>query len=374
MTANNSGLSTAIEMLPDNNESENQRNEQPGDSTIARLLAHVSRTFPPSRWSGTPIVVGVSGGADSVALLSILRELRDRQSTPLSELVVAHCNYGMRAAESNGDAEFVRALAGKFGFRCEIWQANQLAKPGGEGWESHFRTLRYDFFEKLAAEIGARYVVVGHTRDDQAETVLFRILRGTSLSGLRGIPAIRRLNDQLTLFRPLLEIGRDDLLHYLAEHGLEFRVDSSNQSPAYTRNRIRNDLIPFLERQFNSDLRPRLVELAAQAHAAQQFIDSAAMLALESASQIESVDQVTIFGDRIAKLPFVVVRQSLVLLCQRMGWPQNDMTYQRWTELAEFVLATPNASSTNPPATINLPGNLIARRKSHGTTQINRVV
>ena len=87
-------------------------------------------------------------------------------------------------------------------------------------------------------------------------------------------------------------------------------------------------------------------------NAAQQFIDSAAMLALESASQIESVDQVTILGDRIAKLSIVVVRQSLVLLWQRMGWPQNDMTYQRWTELAEFVVGTPNASSTNPPTTI----------------------
>ena len=210
MTANNLRLSAAIKMLPDNYESENQRNEQPGDSPIAQLLAQVSHAFPPTRWSGTPMVVGVSGGADSVALLSILRELRDRQTTPLGELVVAHCNYGTRGAESDGDETFVRALAGKFEFCCEIWRAHQLVKPGGEGWESHFRKLRYDFFEKLAAEVGARYVVVGHTRDDQAETVLFRILRGTSLSGLRGIPGIRRLNDQLSLVRPLLEIGNDD--------------------------------------------------------------------------------------------------------------------------------------------------------------------
>ncbi len=361
-------------MLPDNIESENQRNKHHGESTIAGMLQRVSVVFPPTRWAGSSLVVGVSGGADSVALLAILRELRNSQSPPLGELVVAHCNYRMRGDESDGDAEFVRRYAEKFGLRCEIWQAGQLVKPGGEGWESYFRQLRYDFFEKLANEAGARYVVVGHTRDDQAETVLFRILRGTSLSGLSGIPVIRRLNDRLSLVRPLLGVGRDELRHYLAERGLEFRVDSSNQSPAFTRNRIRNDLIPLLERQFNPELKQRLVELASQSYAAQQFIDSAASQAFETACQIESSDQAVISRNRIARISLVVVRQMLVLLWQRKNWPLNDMTYQRWLELAEFVIVDRNNPPANIPETINLPGNLIARCTSRGTTIINRVV
>lgn len=193
---------------------------------------------------GDRIVVAVSGGPDSVALFRCLVALRVRWKW---DLCIGHVDHGIRGIESERDAKFVEALAEKFGVPvmvCRLHLNKQDVKLNKRSFQEYARTVRYQALEEMVKNRGATKLALGHTADDQAETVLMWILRGCGTRGLGGIPPKRGA----CVVRPLLDIQRTEILSYLAERQEEFRQDSSNFQPVYLRNRIRTDLIPQLKK------------------------------------------------------------------------------------------------------------------------------
>jgi tRNA(Ile)-lysidine synthase len=202
---------------------------------------------------GQRVGVAVSGGADSVFLLHALRELAAHCDVKLS---VIHIEHGIRGAASIADADFVRELAGDFGLPFHIRQADVSSLPGN--LEAAARNVRQGFYRELIAFGAVDRVATGHTRSDQAETVLFRILRGSGLTGLAGILPVTREG----LIRPLLEIDRCEIEAWLRAHGVAWREDASNQDQAYARNRLRHEILPLLRAGFNPQLDAALAHLA----------------------------------------------------------------------------------------------------------------
>src|SRR5688572_29033082 len=198
--------------------------------------------WPPAAWREVTVIAAVSGGADIVALLRALLAIRQQGA---GRQVAAHCNHRLRGAESEADAAFVADLCRQLGLTCEIGIVDvSQAANSGDGLEAAAREARYGFLKSVAARHGARYLATAHTADDQAETLLHRIVRGTGLAGLAGIPRVRPLNELTTLIRPLLGARRSEVLAYLADIGQEYRHDASNLDRRFTRNRIRHELLP----------------------------------------------------------------------------------------------------------------------------------
>ena len=209
--------------------------------------------------------IAVSGGADSVALLRLLEILRDRLGIAM---LVVHFNHKLRGAESDADAEFVAKLAQARGLECIVGFEDVAAAAAAHKWnlEDAARRLRYTFFERLVAEGRATRIVVAHTGDDQAETVLAHILRGTGPAGLAGIyPMV------CAVVRPLLGVRREELRKYLRRLGQSWREDATNRDLSKQRARIRERLLPLLERDFSPRAVDRLAGLAGLAREEQVF-------------------------------------------------------------------------------------------------------
>jgi tRNA(Ile)-lysidine synthase len=224
--------------------------------SAARSAIRRGRLFPP----GTRAGVAVSGGADSVALLFLLHELRDELGIVLRAV---HLNHQLRGPASDADEAFVSVLAARLGLDCTAERADvrNLAQQHGWNLEDAGRRARQSFFEKLVADGAVDRVAVAHTADDQAETVLMHLLRGSGLSGLAGIHPIAG-----PVVRPLLEIRRSQLRAYLLARGESWREDTTNADTTRLRARIRHELLPLLEREYQPAIAERLGSLAALAH------------------------------------------------------------------------------------------------------------
>jgi len=208
---------------------------------------------------GSKIVVGVSGGPDSVCLLDALHNLQKKYDL---ELVIAHVNYGLRGRDSTLDEKLARKLAEKYSLSIEVLKAGKIGKS-----EDKLRKIRYDFFEKVQKKYKADAIAVGHNLNDQAETVLMRIIRGT---GLRGIGAIKFKNGNI--IRPLLNIHRKEIVAYLRKNKIPYRIDKTNLGTDFTRNKIRNKLIPQIEKEFNPNIQELLFKFSESATADYDFI------------------------------------------------------------------------------------------------------
>jgi tRNA(Ile)-lysidine synthase len=228
---------------------------------------------------GENVLVAVSGGADSVALLHCLHRLAP--SMKLS-LTIAHLNHRIRGFEGDADEDFVRRMSAslKIPFVSEIIEVKQQAIASRQNLEEVAREKRYDFLRRTASRVGAHKIAVGHTINDQAETILFRFIRG---SGIEGLAAIYPVVEDLVI-RPLLECTRASILEYLQQKGLRHREDSTNTDIKYARNRIRRELVPYLEKDFNPQLIATLSREAFLAREAWSFIESHARAAFEDLS------------------------------------------------------------------------------------------
>ena len=227
---------------------------------MATLLARVRRTirrFDLIARDGR-VVVAVSGGSDSVALLHILHELA--RTDPFALAALAHFNHQLRGAASDEDEAFCRGLAQQFDlpFVADTAEVATIARNEQRSREDTARRLRYEFLRETAKTVRAERIAVGHTRDDQAETLLLRLMRGAGPRGLAGI--YPRAAD---VVRPVLEVSRDDLRSYLAEAGATFREDESNADVAIPRNRVRHELLPFLRERFTPNVAEVLAREAA---------------------------------------------------------------------------------------------------------------
>lgn len=311
--------------------------------------------FPPADWSDVGVVVACSGGADSVALLRSLSTIRSEGGGPL---IVAHFNHRLRGAESDGDEAFVVELAGQVHAPCIVGRGEvaTAAAEQGDGIEAAARTARYRFLEQTAVEQGARYVVTAHTRDDQAETVLHRILRGTGISGLAGIPRSRSLaGGAIGLVRPMLNTRRADVLEYLAALGQPHRDDSSNASLDYTRNRLRHELLPQLARHYNPRIVEALTRLATQADAWREVIDDLVEPLVAKSLRRADATSCEIDCAPLAQAPLCLVQAAMIAAWKRCGWPQQAMGYDEWESLATMAV-------DGPSTPIMLPGSIRAQR------------
>jgi tRNA(Ile)-lysidine synthase len=211
---------------------------------VRHFIEHYNMVEP-----GDKVVLGFSGGADSVALLHILKEL---QQTLQFQLYAAHINHGLRGQAAREDAEFAEDLCKKCGipFFLKEVDVRSLAKELNQTEEEAGRVVRYGFFFEVMDKIKGNRIATAHHKNDQAETILHNIIRGTGMQGLTGIKPIR----DGVIIRPLLDVSRREIEDYLQQKQLPYRVDASNANSAYTRNRIRNQLLPVLMQGYNPDI------------------------------------------------------------------------------------------------------------------------
>ena len=238
--------------------------------------------------STSVILAALSGGADSLALFLALHRLAGKHGF---ELRAAHLNHGLRGAESDADAAFVEGICSRFSVPLALEKVDVagMRARGRLSWEQAARIARYDFLTRVAIETGSSAVALGHTSDDQAETVLMHLLRGTGIRGLRGMLLLsswRTAHGSATLVRPLLNVSRQETEAYCLEHGLTPRLDSSNLEERFTRNRIRRKLMPRLE-EFNPSVKKSLLRLARTVAQDVAYLDQQAASAWSSLAVVE---------------------------------------------------------------------------------------
>jgi tRNA(Ile)-lysidine synthase len=325
----------------------------------ARLVGRVRRRVHSLDGHARGVVAAVSGGPDSVALLHALVAARSADAP--FPIIIAHLNHQLRGAESDGDEDFVADLHARLtaagtpslALRRGRLDVAALARAEGANLEATARRARYRWLAEAAREAGACWVATGHTADDQAETVLHRLLRGTGLQGLRGIASRRELEPGVGVVRPLLETTRAEVMAYLTELGQSFRVDSSNSDLHYTRNRIRRELLPHLAERYNPAVVAVLARLAHQADEAYRDEETAAA-ALLAAAELQRAGPLLVFDRaRLAAAPRRLVRAAFRLAWAREGWPVDPMNFDAWERLAAVAFGEAVA--------VDLPGRIRAR-------------
>ncbi len=310
-------------------------------SEIEAFHKRLTDAWPPRSWIGHRVLVAVSGGPDSVALLRATHALSQNAGGKLSDLAVAHVNHGLRGRDSDEDQEFVMTLACKMGVAAYSRRLDEtsLLANWSDGVESAARIARYEALFRIAHDVGARYLATGHTLDDQVETVLFRICRGTGVAGLAGIPAIRQVDESLTLVRPMLGLHKRDVVAYLAVLGQEARDDASNADTAFAaRNWIRHELLPLVREKFGDKVDASIAQLAVMADEYRRFVANHAALLLDGAVKLQRPDLLILKKDSFSGMPSVLIQAALQRGWERQGWSQQDMSFDHWSRLVDMVL------------------------------------
>jgi tRNA(Ile)-lysidine synthase len=295
--------------------------------------------FPP----GCRVGVAVSGGADSVCLLHVLNELRPRWDLRLS---VLHLDHGLRGEESRGDARFVAELAASLGLEVHIreWDVRGMARESGDNLEQAARKARQEFFLEFLAAGRLDRVALGHTRSDQAETVLFRFLRGAGTAGLAGIRPVTAEG----LVRPLLGVERREVEAYLRERGLLWREDSTNADVTFDRNRIRHQLLPALEREWNPALAATLANMADWALEEEAWWEGhVARLAAEHL--VSRPPAVLVRADALAALPPAAARRLLRHAIERVKGDLRGIDFEHIRTILEMASAGEGHGRTQAP-------------------------
>jgi tRNA(Ile)-lysidine synthase len=299
------------------------------------------RSFPP----GARYLIAVSGGRDSVALLHWLISLG------YERLIVCHLNHRLRGRSSDGDARFVKRVAANYKIDFEPGSANvrALAKIKKISLETAAREARYAFFAETARRRRCRTIFLAHHADDLVETFLFNLMRGAGLTGLaatRDVSTRRVDGVELTIVRPLLSVWRKDVDDYVLVHGLRFREDATNKNVAPMRNRIRNRIIPYLEKTFGRNIRQNIWRTATIAAEEDKWIDSG----------LPALTDAKLSAAKLRMLPVAVQRRAI------LKWLRAQNVSDVGFDIIETVrsLLDPNAST----AKVNLPQDRHARRRA----------
>jgi len=314
---------------------------------VPRAIERFTATLGAHRGPG---VVAVSGGPDSVALLHALYTLRRWP------LVAAHLNHQLRGAESDTDEAFVRDWVarltpnGTITLSCERIDVAREAEASGDNLEATARRLRYQWLAQVAHASGAKWIATGHTADDQAETVLHHLLRGSGLKGLCGIAYRRPLAPGVELYRPLLRVNKTAILEYLRSEGLSFRHDSSNLDMRFTRNRIRQELFPLLTERYSSAVTEHLCQLAEQAHEVQSFVEDQALMLLGKVESPRANEVIVLQQAPLAVEPRYLVCEVFRLLWRRENWPMGELDFDAWNSIGAVAMGELKA--------VDLPGGI----------------
>ena len=326
---------------------------EPEQVFLAELRAGIDENLAP----GARAMLAVSGGPDSVALLfgwSMLASSRQ------DSLAVAHFDHGLRE-DSGRDADFVRGLANRLCVPCRVGRPEIPLRSQSTGsLEETARNARYAFLAQSAREAGASFVATGHTADDQAETVLHAVIRGSGIHGLAGMPVRRPLAPGVELVRPMLAMRRSTVHAYLHSVGQPACADATNLDPAFTRNRIRR-LLPILKEQFNPRIEESLLRLSRIAGRNADFLrrhaDGLLDAALESCSATQAILRIEVLAQAEALVRSEAVRRLLV----RQGWPRGRIGF---VELERIDALIVGAGATS----WDLPDGLRAERRNKPTS------
>lgn len=297
---------------------------------------------------GDKVLVACSGGPDSLALLHVLFQLRQEYDLYLA---VAHVDHMLRGEEAREDARFVGNFCEKLGVACYQTAINvaEYSKETGRSVEETARLLRYAYLRKTAQDAGIGKIATGHHRDDQAETVLLNLLRGAGSSGLAGMQPTE--ND---IIRPFLAISREDIEAYCDEYKLKPRIDSTNAHTDYTRNRIRLELLPALEK-YNPNIKAALYRTAMLVGTEQAFIRGFAARIIPETVR-EDNGKTILDAKRFAQEHLAVQREILRNVLEKKRGHLKGITFCHVEQLLEMLLFKPVGSS------MTLPGGLSAKK------------
>lgn len=315
------------------------------------ILAPITLSIPFACVPAEPALLAISGGRDSVALLHLLRE------AGFTNLILCHLNHGLRGDESDGDAMFVQRLAKKYDLKCEIEAAHvaALAKERKISVETAAREARHAFLLRMAEKHDTWVVMLAHHAEDQAETILANLCRGSGLAGMAGMHAVQRLDSGLHLVRPLLQVRRSEIDAYLKSKRLKFREDSSNTSPKHRRNRLRHEALPLLNQIFARDVVPQFLRLGSLAEQDDDCLQRQAFAFLTAPQHVNEDRSLSITPELLALHPAVLSRVFALWFREVMELPgieHGDI------EAAMAMIAPKGA------AKINLPHDLHLRRKA----------
>jgi tRNA(Ile)-lysidine synthase len=287
------------------------------------------------------LVVGVSGGPDSVALLKILHTLNLAKNLHL-RLLVAHFNHQLRGRSSDEDAEFVQNLSKDLSLPFFLKSVNiqKVSDQTKSSIEETARRERYKFFMEVSQTQNAISVAIGHNADDNVETLLHRIIRGTGLLGLGGIPVKRPLieNSTVQLIRPLLFTWKREIIAYLEREQINYRTDVSNYDVLYLRNKIRLELIPFLESQFNPNIKNTLMQLCQIFKVNNEYLSSEAEKILMNLTVDDTNDSYSINACFLMEQPRILQHVVLQKILNIMKVPLKEITYEHYIKILEEII------------------------------------
>lgn len=311
-----------------------------------------NRLFAP----GDRIIVALSGGADSVCLLVVLNELKKVLEVELKAL---HVHHGLRGKEADRDSDYARKLSKDLGvaFSCVRVDAALYAKEHGMSVEEAGRHLRYQIFEKECRDFSGTRIAVGHHKDDQAETILYNLFRGTGLKGLGGMRPVR---DKIV--RPLLSAGRKEILAYLEEKGISYCEDSTNAQTDYVRNRIRSRILPAIRKEVNSRAGDNILHAGEMAAQADAYLEKQAEGILKARGVWERAGTGTITGqgvDTKALLEEDDIIKNYVIrsMIRSVNQSMKDITMTHIDSAAALLFGSDRRQ-------VDLPAGLIAVRDS----------
>ena len=294
------------------------------------------------------VLLGVSGGPDSVALLSLIYNI-NRINPPYSEIFVAHLNHSIRGRESDGDEQFVSTLVEKYDVSLisEKRDIREIARKRKISLEEAARDERYKFFESAAETVGANVIAVGHNADDNAETILHRIIRGTGITGVGGIRPKRKLTpiSTISLVRPLLFTWRKVIIAYLEEENLTYRIDSTNIEKDKLRNRIRIELIPHLEENYNAKIKTSLVTLGETAVQNRDCLEAEAKVLFEDVLMNKEVkteaplhvDNIVLDIDKLKESPQILQQMIIKEAIVRLNIPLKKLSYRNYKNILNML-------------------------------------
>lgn len=318
------------------------------------LEQQLAEAWPRGIAGGERVLIAVSGGPDSIALLRAMARL---SPSAAQHQAIAHFNHGWRGEASDADERFVIDVGKSLGLACHVGRQVGTNPSMPDGLEAAARDARYAFLTATAERLGARYVVTAHTADDQAETILHHILRGTSISGLAGMARFRLLSPAVTLVRPLLEVHREKVLDYLQVLGQDSREDVTNADRTLMRNRIRHELLPLLARDYAPGVIESLLRLGQVATQVQAMIGPLAAELLELATVSRTDGRLVLNCNLLREKPMHLVRELLVAVWRQQHWRRQAMGLREWQRLAELAL-----SAHDDGTVIMLPGAVRAER------------
>jgi tRNA(Ile)-lysidine synthase len=296
------------------------------------------------------VVVALSGGPDSTALLVILTQIAEEIGF---NLIAAHINHGLRAEESDEDEKYSRELSEKIGVAFVAHKIDKTGVAKGVSPEDYYRRQRYSFLNKVAQEQRAKKIALGHNLQDQAETVLLNLLRGSGLEGLRGILPMR----DGKFIRPLMEVSRREIISFLNAAGIQYRQDSSNESRKYLRNKIRGELIPYIKEKFNPKIEENLAQTAEILRNEDEFIRQYVLAAMDSPYIQRQKNLISLNIAYINKLPLAIRLRFFKALLESLNPEKNGFSFIHIKSLENL------AQGKESGKIISLPADIAARRE-----------